>query len=700
MRRPREPLLPSAKTSTPKLSTLIILPILLFCLTFREVFHQEVQVGTRGSKSRGKKPVSKSQSPRPPIPPHVVESARKFEKELSRLNAHLSYRDRGTQIMKMTGTEPYKLLEPFDVLSPEPMPSSKGYDDLGLPILTWQDQEALGPQIKSPTDITPWSQLEQFVKPTLGGKNLFLGWLGPEPPPIFYAFIHTTYRNRGGFTMHLITDQNKLEYMVQEVNGKPICSKEKSPPLTHVAWKVCEKVLEPWLLPFDTQQKFLGGVYSRKAKRAQDPNKLSLVTQKDFIVNVMVALYGGVHMDPGILGPGKLDFWWHLMLENDATYFNYAFGAYREDKYEDDRARLVVFDKKGDGKWNGDLWIDSYFGMAPVGSCVMQCWLYLVANDPNWGPGPTQPNRSNYFIYGGDILDSCFASCHERKPGTYKKLRQDFPYGVNLYPSRSSEVVDVSNYSSQSSSQAGSSSQVQHVEDNLSVGRSLTSNEFEDDLEDIPNFGGSDPEKWAEELSMAFAHMFRRMEGKESAKGSSVSGVKDPPNVNGIKLPFPPRGNAIIIDARTGHPTISAGMIRQPIYTKLAMSIYPDFWSMLSAEHPMASLTRDVLDALLSPYGTMYIKFYNTAGSLKQMPWESLCGPPITFAMFILQQTTGQDICTGEKTGIIWSAVPVISQSSSSEVPPGDTGEEFVRHTGGLEIHSEGKFNEGLWLSN
>eukprot|EP00493_Phyllostaurus_siculus_P022531 UN22864 len=48
--------------------------------------------------------------------------------------------------MKMTGTEPYKLLEPFDVLSPEPMPSSKGNDDLGLPILTWQDQEALGPQ--------------------------------------------------------------------------------------------------------------------------------------------------------------------------------------------------------------------------------------------------------------------------------------------------------------------------------------------------------------------------------------------------------------------------------------------------------------------------------------------------------------------------------------------------------------------------
>jgi len=618
------------------------------------------------------------------------------------MNAHLTYRDRGTQIMKMTGTEPYKILEPFDVLSPQPMPSTKEYDNLGLPILTWQDQADLGPQIKEPVDITPWSKLEQFAKPIVGGKNLFLGWLGPEPPPIFYAFIHTTYQNRGGFTMYLITDQNKLEYMLQEVNGKQICSVEKNPPQTHVAWKVCEKVIEPWFLPFQTQQRLLGRVYSRKAKKAQDPNKLSLVTQKDFIVNVMVALYGGVHMDPGILGPGKLDFWWHLMLENGATYVNYAFGAYREDKYEDDRARLVVFDKKGDGKWNGDLWIDSYFGMAPVGSCVMKCWLYLVANDPNWGPGPTQPNRSNYFIYGGDVLDACFASCHERKPGTYRRLRHDFPYGVNLYPPRSSKVQDVSRYSIQSSSGAGSSSQLRqssseegsssqsrHVQDSFSVGRSLLGSE-ETNFDDVPDFGGSDPEKWAEELSMAFAQMFRRMEGKESAEGSTLGGVKDPPNVNGITLPFKPDGNAIIIDARTGHPTISSGMIRQPIYARLAMTIYPDFWSMLSAEHPMATLTRDVLDALLSPYGTMYIKFYNTAGALKQMPWESLCGPPITFAMFILKQITGQDICTGEKSGIVWSAFPLISQSSSAETP-GDTGEGVIRRTtlGGFETPSE-----------
>ena len=95
----------------------------------------------------------------------------------------------------------------------------------------------------------------------------------------------------------------------------------------------------------------------------------------------------------------------------------------------DQHSRSAAVDKEHVGKWNGDLWIDVFFTMAPVNSPMMKCFLHLTSSDPEFGPSSEQLNHSLYFIYGGDVFDACFSSLYEQYDSS---AIEGFPYGVNL----------------------------------------------------------------------------------------------------------------------------------------------------------------------------------------------------------------------------------------------------------------------------
>jgi len=414
-----------------------------------------------------------------------------------------------------------------------------------------------GPKITKPTGLIDWRELATFRAPIRGERNLFVFWSGSEPGPLVESFFGAIYRNRGGFKMYLITDGNKQKYMKQTVAGKQIAPDLQSgqPLDTHISWDVYRRIMTRSILP--------------------------IAAQKDFICNVMVAFFGGVYLDPGLIGPLRLDDMWTLMHSKVVNYVNYADGAHRDLKVLHEEAEEIAIDRDGVPKWGGDVWIDVFFTMSFAGSGMMKCWLYFAARDPDFGPLSTQVNRSLYFIYGGDIFDACFAALYD--PVESHPLA-NFPSGANIHLHR----------------------------DLLPVSQSER----------------------------------RSLGGSTSAIRSPPGPRIDPPDFLGRPPGFSIGGNAIIFDIKEGDPKLWANYIPERRYHELAHPVYPDFKTLLRAKNPTAVMVQFVIDALVGD-GTLYLKFYGVGGPLRTLTWEELCGPPISFMMYLQKKVTGFDICRG-----------------------------------------------------
>merc|ERR1719361_1105890 len=106
--------------------------------------------------------------------------------------------------------------------------------------LQWDSSKLPSPPkskpISQPASLISWETLSEFRPPTKGGKNLFVAWLGAPPPPIIHAFVDSMFKNKGGFTFHLITSDNMSKYMSLEVDGKQICPdvNTRLPESTHI----------------------------------------------------------------------------------------------------------------------------------------------------------------------------------------------------------------------------------------------------------------------------------------------------------------------------------------------------------------------------------------------------------------------------------------------------------------------------------
>ena len=72
---------------------------------------------------------------------------------------------------------------------------------------------------------------------------------------------------------------------------------------------------------------------------------------------------------------------------------------------------------------------------------------------------------------------------------------------------------------------------------------------FFEDVDDLCEGGCG---KLAEEVGA----MLTRMDSGASSEPSETTAFKDPPNINGIHLPFPFSGKAIIIDQQNGDKTM------------------------------------------------------------------------------------------------------------------------------------------------
>jgi len=478
--------------------------------------------------------------------------------------------------------------------------------------------------ISEPSALIPWETLSEFRTPVKGGKNLFVAWLGTHPPPMIHAFVHSMFRNKGEFTFHLITSDNLKRYMSLVVDGKQICPDidTRLPNETHIDYKV-------WFRIWSTTTA-----------------DLPLATRKDFVVNVMIALFGGAFMDPGLLGLGKLDYWWdEVMQKENIDYINYSFGD-EWDIGAGARHLSAAIDKEGRGKWSGQLWIDVFFTMVKADAPIMQTYLYYIHSESDWGPSKTQANNSPYFIYGGDVLDACFNSVYDwldRKPFHENKL------GVIKYDPIPQGTPPSSGYNSDDE---------------------FIPSAFFDELDEtLPPRDFNEVVNLFEELDRAFS------------RAPPPPGHKDPPT--GVMLKdanIQETGqSAIMFNMRHWDNRFSATQIPQPQYQYFSTPLYPDFRSMIVAGHPGALNARAVMDTLSAPEGGIYIKFYGTGEELKYLSWEQLCGPPRSIIMFMIQSVTGEDMCTGEKVPLIspsekWfrpeGKPPAAASSSKSRTPP------------------------------
>lgn len=469
--------------------------------------------------------------------------------------------------------------------------------------------------VREPQGFSPWGVVSQFREPEVGEKNLFVYWGGSEPGPLVGSFMNTIIRNAGEFKVHIITDQNKQNYMTMVVDGKQIAPdyETREPADTHISWEVYDRVLSPGRLP--------------------------IATQHDFIVNTMVAIFGGVYMDPGLLGPGKLDYWWNILDEQGANYLNYADGPYRQINVGP-RHTKVEIDKEGVGKWGGDMWLDTFFTMAKADAAIMKCFLYLTANNPDFGPKQTQINKSLYFIYGGDVFDSCFASVYEAH---FPQQVQGLPSGVNIYPERPSFLKK--QQSAPNLSEAGSSS-----------GQII----FTQKSKSSPRMKSRRPSKrralvsesYREALGDGVNGMLYRMLMNERLDDDETV---DPPSVSGIKLPFSHGGKGILLDQYEGEEMIYSNIIPRDRYDELTQSVTPDFDTMFEQKHSTALMVQKAINLLVTPGGGIYLKFYGTgtaSNRFRLMTWEQLCGPPITFIMYLQKSITGWDVCTGTSSPI------------------------------------------------
>jgi len=453
-------------------------------------------------------------------------------------------------------------------------------------------------KIKDPASLIPWATLSEFKAPIKGGKNLFVTWLGADPPPIIHAFVHSMYVNRGEFSWHLITSDNLQQYMTLEVDGRQICPNldTRLPEDTYISYHVWFRV---WSAPIA---------------------ELPLATRKDFIVNVLIAVFGGAFMDPGLLGKGKLDYWWdEVMQKENVDYINYSFGD-EWDIAAGARHLSLAMDKEGRGKWSGQLWIDVFFSMVKADAPIMQTYLHFIHDDPKWGPMQSQANNSPYFIYGGDVLDACFNSVYDwndRRPFKGNKM------GIAHYGPLPEESPPGSGYNSD---------------------EEFSASGFFDQLDEslLP--------KDVTEVVDLFEEFDRQLERRPPPQGH-----RDPPKGLFLKdVGIAPSGQAaIMFNLRARDSRFSATQIPQPQYQFFSHPLYPDFETMLSTGHPGALNAEAAIDTLNAPEGGIYLKFYGTAEDLKDMSWEKLCGPPRSLIMFMIQSLTGEDLCTGEKVPLL-----------------------------------------------
>jgi len=482
-------------------------------------------------------------------------------------------------------------------------------------------------KVSQPMGVTPWAIVSKFRPPVQGEKNLFVYWGGLEPGPLVGSFINAINTNRGDFNLFLITEQNREQYMTQVVDGKQIAPdhKTKLPKDTHISWEVYDRILSA--------------------------GKLPIATQHDFIVNIMVTFFGGVYMDPGLLGPGKLDYWWKVMHDNGANYLNYADGPHRELNVV--RKTKVEIDKQGLGKWNGDMWIDTFFTMTKAHSSIMECFLLLTGQDPHWGPLPSQINRSLFFIYGGDVFDACFASVYETH--IYKQV-EGLPKGVNLYPQRSDKRSNLPPGSGRNSRSSASSSDDSTEPEYLIHRNAIRRNRrpqhssrmaspIHMNMRKRRSLGVTD--EYKEELMEYINSMLFRMVVREHVDNEEE---RDPPSIVGIEIPFDYDGNAIILDQFNGDDAIVSNCIPRDRYTELMEPLTDDFDSLFEMGHPTAYLVQQAINLLVVPNGGVYLKFYGTGtptNPFRLMTWEQLCGPPITFIMYLQKAVTGFDVCSG-----------------------------------------------------
>lgn len=518
-----------------------------------------------------------------------------------------------------------------------------------------------------PGTVSPWGVVSQFREPIAGEKNLFVYWGGSEPGPLVGSFMNAIIRNRGSFDIFIITDANKELYMTQVVDGKQIAPNHETrePSDTWISWEVYDRILTPGRLP--------------------------IATQHDFIVNTMVALYGGAYMDPGLLGPGKLDYWWQVMIDNDATYLNYADGSKRDATIQ--RHTRVEIDKEGIGKWGGDMWLDTFFTMATVNSGIMKCFLHLTANNPNWGPLPSQINRSLYFIYGGDVFDSCFASVYEKDMHTQIA---DLPQGVYLYPGRRQLALNIQRAHSLGRLGGGEGPSVPRRTPQGSPARSRSqrgspqgspgrSRSQRGSPQGSPGRSRGRPPSKRRELVVSEAYrnelleeineLLIRMAYHETVSNDQMT---DPPSIYGVPLPFDFSGKAILLDQYEGDDIIGSNVVPRARYDELVQPMKADFDLLLEQGDTTAVMVQKAINLLVTPDGGIYLKFYGTgtpSNPLRLMQWEQLCGPPMTFIMYLQSQVTGWNVCTGSEVEIARpkpiprSATPLILRAPPPPAP-------------------------------
>jgi len=499
-----------------------------------------------------------------------------------------------------------------------------------LPIIDEKSTQDMSGLVNKPQGFSPWGVVSQFREPVPGEKNLFVYWGGSEPGPLVGSFMNAIIRNRGSFDIFVITDANKELYMTQVVDGKQIAPNHETrePSDTWISWEVYDRILSPGSLP--------------------------VATQHDFIVNTMVALYGGAYMDPGLLGPGKLDYWWQVMIDNGATYLNYADGTKRDTTVI--RHTRVEIDKEGIGKWGGDMWLDTFFTMATVNSGIMKCFLHLTANNANWGPLPSQINRSLYFIYGGDVFDSCFASVYEKD--LYNQI-PDLPEGVYLYPGRRRLQTNVERSHNLGTLGTGEGPSVPR---NTPPGSPKKPRSQRGSTSGSPaRSRGRRPSKRRElvvseayrnELLEEINQLLHRMLLHETVSNDQTT---DPPSIYGISLPFDFSGKAILLDQYEGDDIIGSNVVPRARYDELVQPMKADFDTLLEQGDTTAVMVQKAINLLVSPGGGIYLKFYGTgtpSNPFRLMRWEQLCGPPMTFIMHLQSQVTGWNVCTGSEVEI------------------------------------------------